>query len=178
MDSKHRGKTYHGKPCLHGHGTLRYASTSHCVVCRAEWQRRDLKDPAKRARRTKRTAEWRARNPGRAQELDRAYYWRDPEKYRGKTLRWMRENPEKVNALIAKRTADKLRRTPKWADMRAIEAVYEAAARMRSETGIGYDVDHVIPLRGRLVSGLHVAENLQILERSANARKGNRFVID
>jgi len=110
--------------------------------------------------------------------LDRAYYWRDPEKYRGKTLRWMRENPEKVNALIAKRTADKLRRTPKWADMRAIEAVYEAAARMRSETGIGYDVDHVIPLRGRLVSGLHVAENLQILERRANARKGNRFVID
>ena len=110
--------------------------------------------------------------------MDRKYYWSKPETFRAKTLRWARENPDKVNALIAKRTAARLQRTPKWADMAAIEAVYEAAARMRRETGIGYDVDHVIPLRGRLVSGLHVAENLQILERRANARKGNRFVVD
>ena len=163
---------------MHGHGTLRYASTSHCVVCRAEWQRRDLKDPAKRARRTKRTAEWRARNPGRAQELDREYYWRDPEKFRAKTLRWQRENPEKSNALVARRAADRIKRTPAWADLKAIAAVYDAAARMRTETGVAYEVDHVIPLCGRLVSGLHVAENLQILERRANAMKGNRFVVD
>lgn len=68
-------------------------------------------------------------------------------------------------------------RTPHWADQAAIREVYREAQRMTRETGIAHHVDHEIPLNGRLVSGLHVHNNLQILTRSENSRKRNRFEV-
>lgn len=51
--------------------------------------------------------------------------------------------------------------TPKWVDKKALKAIYDN----RPE---GYDVDHIIPLRGKLISGLHVPENLQYLPSDIN----------
>lgn len=51
-----------------------------------------------------------------------------------------------------------------------IKKVYEKAAEW------GMAVDHVIPLQGKTVSGLHVWENLQLMNRRENSSKGNRFV--
>lgn len=58
--------------------------------------------------------------------------------------------------------------TPVWADRKAIHAFYTACP-------AGHEVDHVLPLKGRRVSGLHVLENLQYLAIQANRRKLNRF---
>jgi hypothetical protein len=66
-------------------------------------------------------------------------------------------------------------RTPTWADQQDIAAVYERAARVAAETGIPHHVDHVIPLQGKLVSGLHVANNLQPIPARDNILKSNRF---
>lgn len=74
-----------------------------------------------------------------------------------------------------KRHADKLQRTPAWADMKKIRKVYEEARVMSLMMDEPWHVDHVIPLRGRKVSGLHVHNNLQILPGVENVRKGNRF---
>ena len=71
----------------------------------------------------------------------------------------------------AKYRASKLQRTPKWLtldDLTAIEIFY-------SNTPIGFHVDHIIPLQGDLVSGLHVLNNLQYLSASDNCSKCNSF---
>lgn len=86
---------------------------------------------------------------------------------------WARRNTAKVNALIAKRTAAKLRATPAWVDHAAIEAIYREAARLTRASGIRHEVDHIVPLRSPIVCGLHVPANLQILTSLENKRKRN-----
>lgn len=61
---------------------------------------------------------------------------------------------------------------PTWADRDAIRSIYEKAAVMRKESGIAYTVDHIFPLRGKDVCGLHVENNLQILTLKENCSKG------
>lgn len=89
--------------------------------------------------------------------------------------RWRKNNPERArikNALeAAKRRASK----PRWADAKAIYEIYAEARRMTKETGIRMSVDHIYPIKGKNVCGLHVPENLQIIPLLDNIRKGNRF---
>lgn len=96
--------------------------------------------------------------------------WRaaNPERAAAATAAWAKNNPEKNRAKVAKRRAVKLQRTPAWADHEKINLVYDVCLE-------GYEVDHIIPFQGRLVSGLHVAENLQYLTPAENRSKGNRF---
>jgi hypothetical protein len=96
----------------------------------------------------------------------------------GKPSPYLEQQKAKRQASRAKREAAKMRRTPAWADNEAIAAVYIEARRMTAITGIQHEVDHIVPLQGRLVSGLHVENNLQILTGSENARKCNRFEVE
>jgi len=94
--------------------------------------------------------------------------------------KWRSSNPDKVAAKSAKRRAAKLKRTPTWltdSDWIEINWAYKIASDITRETGIEYQVDHIIPLQGEIVSGLHVPWNLQILQKSANASKGNRLIL-
>ncbi len=65
--------------------------------------------------------------------------------------------------------------TPSWVDHAAIEAFYVEARRLTAETGILHEVDHIVPIQGKRVCGLHVEANLQILTKIDNVKKHSRF---
>lgn len=81
-------------------------------------------------------------------------------------------------ALQMKRSAAKRRAMPAWVDKTAIASFYQDAARLTRETGIPHEVDHIYPLRGRTVSGLHCEANLRVVPRSVNRRKSNTLLSD
>jgi hypothetical protein len=71
--------------------------------------------------------------------------------------------------------AKKLNKYPAWADKEEIKKIYVQCVLMEKETGISYEVDHIIPLNGENVSGLHVHNNLQIVTKQKNIEKSNKF---
>ena len=77
----------------------------------------------------------------------------------------------------AKRRAAKLQRTPAWANEFFISEAYELAKLRTKLTGIEWHVDHIVPLRGKLASGLHVHNNLQVIPWYENLSKGNSYEI-
>jgi len=81
-----------------------------------------------------------------------------------------------VAYIIARQTRIK-KATPVWADLDAIKQFYIEAQRLTKETGIQHEVDHVIPIKGKFVSGLHVPANLQILTEKQNQTKNARFEV-
>lgn len=64
------------------------------------------------------------------------------------------------------------RNTPKWANRALIVAMYIEAARMTRETGELYVVDHIVPLDGKLVCGLHWHVNMRVIHWLPNSKKG------
>jgi len=65
--------------------------------------------------------------------------------------------------------------TPLWADRRAIGSIYRECRSRTRDTGVAHHVDHIVPLQGNIVCGLHVHWNLQILTASENCAKSNRL---
>ena len=99
------------------------------------------------------------------------------ESYKTRSNNWKKNNPGAANALNAKRRASQLQATPTWADFEAIEREYELAAWCSKVTGEQYHVDHIIPLQGKRVCGLHVHTNLRVIMASENIAKNNRFEV-
>jgi 5-methylcytosine-specific restriction endonuclease McrA len=92
--------------------------------------------------------------------------------------KWSKNNRGKRNAITAKRNASKLQRTPIWLTKehyKQIADFYKKAKELDTLTGIKHHVDHIVPLQGENVSGLHVPWNLQILTATENCSKHNSF---
>ncbi len=95
--------------------------------------------------------------------------------------KWAKANPAKALANVKRRREDFRRRIPKWLTKdhwTQINAFYRKASRLTVETGIPHCVDHIHPLRGKTLSGLHVPWNLQVLTVADNARKSAKIADD
>jgi uncharacterized protein YqeY len=97
------------------------------------------------------------------------------EKYREYGREYQKNNRGKMNAQTVKRREILRKRLPKWANIENIRHIYEEAVRKSKETGLEYQVDHIVPLCGKTVSGLHVFENLQIILAKENRSKSNSY---
>ena len=151
-----------GKPCVNGHIAKRVTKDRICIEC--------YKLHA---------ANKRMRNPERAKQLNKESYERNKDSHLAQKREYRQANKGKIAALNAKRKAHIKQRTPAWADMDKIKAYYEVCAFFNEVNGyVKYHVDHKIPLQGKLVSGLHVHTNLQVIPWAENISKKNKFEVD
>ena len=121
-----------------------------------------------------------ANNKEHKRALALTYYYKDVTKSRKKMLLWQKNNATIYAANAAKYRASKAQRTPVWLDedsLWMISQAYELAALRTKLFGFSWHVDHVLPLHGRLVSGLHVPNNLQVIPGLQNIAKNNRFEV-
>ena len=188
-EAKAFGETFYftGTACKRGHVAPRYASTAQCSVCMAERavvERATNPVPRRAAalryhhrnrdRLIEKMRERRAQNPEQYTEMFDDYRRRHPEKAK----EWFARNPGKKAAYWMKYATAKRNACPKWLtpdQHREIEAFYVEAARLTDETGVPHEVDHIIPLNGRGVCGMHVPWNLQVLTEEENRAKGASY---
>jgi hypothetical protein len=121
---------------------------------------------------------WQKAHPERCKEINAAYRRRLGPSWYERQARWVQNNRAKFYEMLARRYASKKNGTPLWLtteDRARIVAVYEDAVARSATEGTKYHVDHIIPLRGRAVCGLHVPWNLQVLPARENMRKRNHY---
>lgn len=127
-------------------------------------------------------ATWRVAHPEASAMYDRQKRARKPELYRAIDKAKQLAKPEiyrPMNAAKVRRyQAAKLQRTPAWADREKIDDFFAQAQAAHEFFGGDWHVDHVYPLQGKWVSGLHVHENLQVLPGVENQKKGARVQVE
>jgi hypothetical protein len=113
---------------------------------------------------------WVEKNRDRSNSIKERYVKRNPEAVRESKRKWSQANPEKVLARVRAYQASKLNATPKWLTKKERREITQFYVNCPE----GYEVDHIIPLRGKEVCGFHVLSNLQYLPISENRRKSNK----
>ncbi len=89
---------------------------------------------------------------------------------------WSKKKAKMTFASAKRRTAE-LNATPTWVNESKIKEIYRECADISTRTGIQHHVDHIIPLRGKKVCGLHVPWNLQVITASDNLKKSNHLIL-
>ena len=121
---------------------------------------------------------YRELNRDKVRELNRKNYHKHREVCRKRHKIWARKNRGVCNAKSRERELAKIKRTPKWLsndDRWLIKEIYVLSALRTKLFGFAWHVDHIVPLRGKSVSGLHVANNLRVIPAVINISKGNRL---
>jgi len=100
------------------------------------------------------------------------------EKDKANKKAWQKANPDKCIATTSKRRAVKLNATLNLSKDQnvLIGEFYRESSRLTKETGTPYEVDHIVPLQGETVSGLHVPWNLRVITRKENREKSNKVI--
>lgn len=162
-EAKELGLTHYntGRPCKHGHIDLRRVKDRVCMACDRVYQSKAHFE-----------------NHEESLIYGRLQYIKHREKNLSHKRIYRQANKGKINALVAARKKHIKQRTPSWitADERwMIKEVYDLAAKRTKMTGFAWHVDHIIPLQGDAVSGLHVMNNLQVIPGVENIRKKNKY---
>jgi hypothetical protein len=121
---------------------------------------------------------WREANLDAAHAVEKQSREKHRDAYLLRKKQWASENKHLYAHYATKRRAALLNATPLWADLNAIKKIYEECSRITLVTGVEHHVDHIVPLLGTNVRGLHVESNLRIISGAENRSKSNRFDIE
>ena len=153
--------------------------TAACKACCKQWK------VSNKERQRQNDKQWYQDNKGHMKQQyqdnkghRKQYYQDNKEHVKQRYKRWRLANLDKCNAYAAQRRAAKLNATPPWLtkeDFKKIEAFYTLAKDMEARDGIKYHVDHIHPLQGENLCGLHVPWNLQVIPATENLSKSNRI---
>jgi hypothetical protein len=139
-----------------------------CRVCTSEASSRWYENNKDRRAETHKA--WKEKVGAEAvSDYHRNWYLQNREKRITQCEAWRLANPGKHREKMANRRAKERNATPAWVDRAALQAIYDACPP-------GYEVDHIVPIRGKNVCGLHVPHNLQYLPMRENRSKGNRLI--
>jgi hypothetical protein len=134
----------------------------YCRECKSLYQKEN------RDKKLRWQAKYRENNRDELREKRKEYYYSHLDEEKASKQEWKKHNRHKLRAMYARRRARLLQAIPSWADLKVITEFYKNCPE-------GYHVDHIIPLQGKNVCGLHVIANLQYLPAGENLRKGNRY---
>jgi hypothetical protein len=113
--------------------------------------------------------EYRLKNKDKLSQNQKEFRLNNKDKVRKTKKLYNLNNPHTQRAITAKYRASQLKATPKFADLNKIKEIYKNCPK-------GYTVDHIVPLQGKNVCGLHVHWNMQYLTRSENSSKSNKLL--
>lgn len=180
-----------GKPCKHGHLSDRYTSTAICVECvRAAGVDRYKNDRDKqyaawrkwyelnKDTHNTRVKRWQAANKDKIRADAKAWVAANPDKVKAMHARHIKKHPDAYTARSVANVARRAKRTPLWLsddDKWILRQAYGLAKLRTKIFGFVWEVDHVLPLRGNLVSGLHVPANVQVIPKVLNRAKSNVY---
>lgn len=166
-------KTYFtGLLCVNNHLSPRYTATTICVACKHESFKKQYE--AKKDEKLQATSIWREKNREHVNNYSKNYREIHREKTRQSSKQSKIKNRALHTSLERKRLAVKLNASPKWMsknDLNCILNIYKMARRIQDKSGVIMAVDHIVPLQGKTVCGLHVPWNLRIVSRSENSIK-------
>jgi hypothetical protein len=166
---------YSGVSCPKGHNSFRETRSGGCIECKNAYKRARYHAVTK-THQNEKSRSWKAENKARVKAYNEAYRKANPQYFK----QWKQENKGLVNASTYKRRAGKMHRTPNWLledDLWLIKEIYDLATLRTKKLGLDWHVDHIIPLQGELVSGLHTPDNLQVIPAAQNILKGNRYPV-
>ncbi len=163
--SQNETRYFTGKQCKHGHIAIRYVHSG-CAACRNKICANSYRNKPE--------------NQKKARQQSRQWYQENTNRQKKHSARRRKTNPVAVLAECANRRALKLQAIPKWVDKkdvyRYLIKLYTTAKQLEQETGVAHQIDHIVPLKGKTVCGLHCPENLQILTAVENGLKSNNLI--
>ncbi len=121
-------------------------------------------------RANKSSQKWVTKNQSRVKEIKDRYVKNNPEAVKKSKLKWEAANGKKKLAGVRRYQASKLNATPPWLTKEQLKEMTLFYVNCPE----GHEVDHIIPIRGENVCGLHVPWNLQYLTISENRKKSNK----
>lgn len=129
-------------------------------------------------KRSKIRNKWRNNNIVKVREIEKKSQAKNSHKKALRQIKYRKENPGLSASYCAIRRALLLQRTPKWLSEQhkdEIKQFYIDAADCQWLSSEPLHVDHIVPLKGKNVSGLHVPWNLRVILRSDNCKKSNKY---